>query len=180
MAWEDELFAVLDDLEQQAGALYDAERAPEVADRARAEYRSVTLAGRLMASLGHDVVLEVAGAGPVAGRLARVTPTWCLLTAAGQDRVVLLGAVRAVEGLSERAVPEVAWSPLARLGLASALRRLAEAGERCVVVTRGATSYDGRLGRVGADFVEIETGAARRVLLLAFDAIAVVQSRAEA
>ena len=30
-------------------------------------------------------------------------------------------------------MPEVAWSPVARLGLGSALRRLAEAGERCVL-----------------------------------------------
>ena len=28
MAWEDELFALLDDLERQAEALYDAERGP--------------------------------------------------------------------------------------------------------------------------------------------------------
>lgn len=179
MAWEDELFAVLDELEQQAGALYDAERAPELADRARAEYRSVALAARLMASLDREVALEVAGAGPVAGRLARVGPTWCLVSAAGQDRLVVLDAVEAAQGLSERAVPEVAWSPVARLGLASALRRLAEAGERCVVVTRSAATYDGRLRRVGADFVEIEAGAAGRVLLLAFSALAVVRSRAE-
>ena len=33
MAWEEELFGFLDDLEQQAEALYDAERAPELADR---------------------------------------------------------------------------------------------------------------------------------------------------
>ena len=31
MGWEDELFAYLDDLEQQAAALYDAERQPELA-----------------------------------------------------------------------------------------------------------------------------------------------------
>ncbi|MQW75653.1 hypothetical protein GHK92_07200 [Nocardioides sp. dk4132] len=179
MAWEDELFAMLEDLEQQAGALYDAERAPELADRARAEYRSVTLAGRLMASLDHEVVLEVAGAGVVTGRLARVGPTWCLVSAPGQDRLVVLDAVEAAEGLSERAVPEVAWSPVARLGLASALRRLAEAGECCVLVTRGAATYDGRLRRVGADFVEVETGAAGRVRLLAFSGLAVVRARAE-
>ena len=50
MAWEEELFAYLDDLEGQAGALYAAERAPELADRSRAEYQSVTLATRLMAA----------------------------------------------------------------------------------------------------------------------------------
>ena len=42
MAWEEELFALLDDLEQQAEALYDAERDAELADRSRAEYQQVT------------------------------------------------------------------------------------------------------------------------------------------
>ena len=50
MGWEEELFGYLDDLEGQAAALYDAERAPELADRSRAEYQQVTLASRLMAS----------------------------------------------------------------------------------------------------------------------------------
>ena len=35
MAWEEQLFALLDDLEQQAEALYDAEREAELADRSR-------------------------------------------------------------------------------------------------------------------------------------------------
>ena len=52
MAWEEELFAVLDDLEQQAEALYDAEREVDLADRSRAEYQQVTLASRLMATVG--------------------------------------------------------------------------------------------------------------------------------
>ena len=34
MSWEEELFALLDDLEEQAEALYDAERDAELADRA--------------------------------------------------------------------------------------------------------------------------------------------------
>lgn len=177
MPWEDDLFALLDDLEQQADALYDADRAPELSDRSRAEYQQVTLASRLAASVGREVGLEVAGVGALTGRLERVASEWCLLRAADQDWVVALDALRSVGGASERAVPEVAWSPLARLGRASVLRRLAEAGERCVLHDRAGGRVDGVPRRVGADFVEVATGEGGRLVLVAFATLAAVQSR---
>ena len=70
----------------------------------------------------------------------------------------------------------VAWSPLARLGLGSALRRLADAGERCVLHLLDGTSHDAVLRRIGADFVEVTVGEGRTVLV-ALDALAAVQSR---
>ena len=137
MGWEEDLFALFDDLEQQAEALFDGERAPELADRSRAEYQQVTLASRLMASVADDVTLDVRGVGPVAGRLDRVATGWCLVgTVPGQDWVVALARSPRVRGASERSVPEVAWSPLTRLALGSALRRLADSGERCVLHLR--------------------------------------------
>ena len=39
MTWEEELFGFLDDLEQQADALFEADRDLEVADRSRTEYQ---------------------------------------------------------------------------------------------------------------------------------------------
>jgi hypothetical protein len=177
MSWEEELFAYLDDLEGQAGALYAAERAPELADRSRAEYQSVTLATRLMAAVDHDVTLELTGVGAVSGRLARVATGWCLLRGAGQDWVVRLGAVAAVQGGSDRAVPELAWPPVARLGLGAALRRLADAAEPCTLHLTDGRSHDGTLVRVGADFVELATGEAGRLVLVATDHVAAVQSR---
>src|SRR5205085_1551605 len=77
--WDEQLFAFLDDLEQQAQALYDADRESELADRARSEYAAVSLVSRLMASLDRAVVLDVRGVGPVAGRLRRTGPDWCLV-----------------------------------------------------------------------------------------------------
>lgn len=176
MTWEEELFAVLDDLEQQAEALYDAERDIELADRSRAEYQQVTLASRLMASLGAPVRLEVTGVGVVSGTLDRVGSGWCLVTGHAQDWVVRLDAVAAVHGASERSLPEVAWSPIARLGLGSALRRVADAGERCVLHLLDGASRDALLRRIGADFVEAVEGEGRTVLV-AFGALAAVQSR---
>ena len=114
------LFAFLDDLEQQAQALYEADRASELADRSRSEYAAVTLVSRLMASLDEDVTVDLLGVGPVAGRLRRVGPDWCLVHGAAQDWVVRLAAVKGVEGASARSVPEVAWSPVSRLALGSA------------------------------------------------------------
>lgn len=176
MAWEEELFAVLDDLEQRAEALYAAERDVELADRSRTAYREVTLASRLMASVGAALRLRVAGLGDVAGVLERVGAGWCLLSDGAQDWMLCLPAVTAVQGAAERSVPEVAWSPLARLGLGSALRRLAEAGERCVLHLVDGTSYDGVPRRIGADFVEMAVGEGRTVLV-AFTALAAVQRR---
>jgi hypothetical protein len=93
MGWEEELFALFDDLEGQATALYDAERAPELADRSRSEYRQVTLASRLMASLDLELTLELVGVGAVTGRLERVSSGWCLVRGHGQDWVIPLGSV---------------------------------------------------------------------------------------
>jgi len=176
MSWEDDLFALFDDLEGHAEALYDAEREPELADRSRAEYRRVSLASRLMASVEGDVTLDVLGVGPVAGRLERVADGWCLVSGAAQGWIVVLAAVGVVHGAADRSVPEMAWSPVARLGLGSALRRLSDSGQRCVAHLRDGSTRDGVLRRVGADFVELATGG-DRILLVGFDALAAVQSR---
>jgi hypothetical protein len=176
VSWEEDLFAALDDLEQRAEALFEAERAAELADRSRAEYGAVTLVSRLMASVGDDVALGVTGVGRVLGVLQRLGTGWALVRGVGGDWVVHLDAVASVGGASRRSVPEVAWSPLTRLGLGSALRRLADAGERCLVHLRDGTRHEGRLLRVGADFAEVEV-ASGRVELVAFGAVAAVQSR---
>ena len=175
MGWEDDLFALFDDLEGRAEALYDAEREPELADRSHAEYRQVSLASRLMASVDTDLTLDVLGAGPVTGRLQRVGEGWCLVAGDAHEWVVLLAAVGAVQGASERSVPEVAWSPLARLGVGAALRRLAESGERCVLRLRDGSAREGVVRRVGGDFVELRA-AGDRPVLVAFDALAAAQS----
>lgn len=178
MGWEDELFALFDDLEDQASALYAADRTAEVADRSRAEYQQVTLASRLMASVGTTLTLGLRGVGPVAGTLERVADGWVLLSAGEHDWVVNLDAVGTVEGASVRALPEVAWSPLTRLGLASALRRIAGAGEECIVHLVDGSRHDGVLRRVGADFCEVVEGESRRTVLVAFSALAAARSRA--
>ena len=176
MDWDEQLFALFDDLEGQATALYGAEREAELADRSRSEYAAVTLASRLMASVGLPVTLDLAGATRAEGELRRVGGGWLLLSGGHAEWVVPMDAVTGVAGASERSVPEVAWSPLARLGLGSALRRLADAGEDVVLHGRDGGLWRVRLHRVGQDFVEVDQadGAGRR--LVPFVAVAAVRS----
>ena len=164
--WDEKLFAVFDDLEQQADALFDAERDLELADRARAEYAEVLLAGRRMAAVGRDVAIDVVAGGRVEGRLTRVAAEWLMLTVGTAEWVVPLTAVTAAQVPTDRSVPEVAWSAVARrLGLRSALRRLADSGESCVVHTREGAQVQGRIDRVGQDFFELRTSAATTQLV---------------
>ena len=176
MSWEHELFALFDDLEGEASALWEADREAELADRARSEYASVTLAGRLMASRGSDVALDLPHVGRVEGRLDRVGPGWCLLSGRGQDWIVPLGSVVGVHGASGRSVPEVAWSPVDKLGLGAALRRLADAEARCLLHLADGTSHEAYVIRVGADFAECRGGSGE-VLLVPHAGLVAVQSR---
>ena len=177
MTWENELFGLLDDLESQASAAFALEREAELADRRRAEYQHVTLAGRLMASLDRPVTVQVAGVGSLEGVLERVATGWLLLRRRDQDWVVREGAVTAVRGVSERAVPVVAWPVVARLGIGAALRRLADAAERCVLHSTDGTRHDGVVQRVGADFAEVAVGEPVQLVLVPFETLAAVQSR---
>jgi hypothetical protein len=176
MAWDAELFALFDDLERRAELQFTAERAAELADRSRAEYAVVTWASRLMASTGAQVTLAVHGVGPVAGSLERVSDGWCLVRSPARDWIVCWAAIGAVEGAAGRSVPELAWSPLARLGLRSALRGLADAGQDCVLHLVDGARYDATVGRVGHDFFEAKVGEGRE-LLVRFAALAAVSSR---
>jgi hypothetical protein len=153
------LVALFDDLDQQAEGLALAERDVEVAELGRAEYAAVDLAARVHASVGSRVRLAVGGLGTVEARLCAAGSDWCLLSTAapgvGREWLVRLAAVTTAEGLSERAVPEAARPVTSRLGLGSALRRVAESREPVQIVRLDGAVTRGRLRRVGADFVEV-------------------------
>jgi hypothetical protein len=173
--WDERLFAYLDDLEQEAEARFGSEPASQLGDRARAEYAAVTLAGRLLASVDREIVLEVRGVGAVTGRLQRVGPDWCLVESGSRAWVVRLEHVLTVEGASGRSVPEVARSPVARLGIGSVLRGVADSGEQCLICTADGSSYEVAVRRMGRDFVEVVTGQ-DRVLLLPLGGVAAVRT----
>jgi hypothetical protein len=177
MSWDEQLFALFDDLEQQAEGAFGIERDLEVAERAQAEYAVVTLASRLMASLEHEVVLEVTGVGAVSGTLRRVGDGWCLVEAPSGEWLVRHAGILAARGLSVRSVPEEAWPASGRLGFGSALRRVAAAGEACRVCLADGSAHDVLVHRIGADFVEARAGDARAAVVFATAAIAAVQQR---
>ncbi|WP_447646347.1 hypothetical protein [Nocardioides zeae] len=185
MTSDERLFALFDELEQEATAAYDRERSLEVGDRSRAEYRAVTLASRVVASLDTELSFDVEGVGTVRGVVGRAGDGWCLVRASQADWVVALPAVAAVRGASERSRPEVTWSPLQRLGLGAALRRLADAETECVLHQRTGARHECVVRRVGADFVEVAVrggrgGREHRTVLVATAAIAAVRSGASA
>lgn len=178
MTWEEDLFAFFDDLESQAQVAFDRERQAELADRERAEYATIKLAGRLMASVERDVSLGVLGVGTLLGRIERVANGWLLLARDRHRWIIRFDALTSIGGASDRSVPDIAWPTVARLGLGSALRRVADAGERAVLHCVDGSRHGGWLRRVGSDFVEVAAGGdPPRLLLIPYDGLAAIQSR---
>lgn len=169
---------LLEDLEQQAEALDRSERDAEVDDRVRAEYRTVTLAERLHATVGSRVRLDVHGIGRLSGLLRRSAAEWSLLEDdAGQEWLVPHRAVAGVDGAAGGAVAQDAWSVLARLGWGAALRGVAEDDRPCQLHLGDGTRVRARLVRVGADFLEHlpDDAPAGSGVLVPFSALAAVQ-----
>ncbi|CAN5150078.1 hypothetical protein BH09ACT11_BH09ACT11_03630 [soil metagenome] len=155
---DDDLAAVLDDLEAQAEANFAAERAAELSDRSRSEYRTVTFAGRLAASVGREVSLRLTGFGRLSGRLVASGADWCEIRYAGLRWVVHLAAIVEVAGCSGRSLPEQAWPVTAKVGFGGRLRGLVGDAALGLQLSDG-TRIESRVQRVGADFVELGGGA---------------------
>lgn len=163
MSWEQRLLDLFEDLEQQAEGAALAARDAEVAELARAEYSEIELDARWHASVGRQVELSGAHGLVVRGRLARVGSGWCLVvqgsvderTDADPEWVVALSTVVAVRGLSPQAQPASLRPVMSRLGLGSALRGVAEDGAPVTLVRSDGVRRQGRVGRVGRDFLEL-------------------------
>lgn len=152
------MFAVFDDLEQQATGLHLVERDAEVADLTVAEYSRVSLGARLHASLGDELRLRLVGGHLVSGRLARVGEDWLLLVDRSSEWIVRHDGILTLTGLSVRAHSEETWSVMDRLPLRAVLRRLSSASEPCLVHFVDDQRVEGRIGRVGLDFFELRVG----------------------
>jgi len=188
MRWDERLLGVFEDLEQQAEGLALDERDATVAELAPAEYARVDLVARLHASYGLPLVLDIAGHGRLAGTLLRAGSDWLLLEEGrgGPESLVRTATVAVAHGASAAARGEEARPVAARLGLASALRGLADERGTVRISLCDGRHLRGRPVRVGRDFLELaeDTGgfvaeltAGREALapvLVAFDALAVV------
>ena len=175
MSWEQRLLDLFEDLEQQAEGASLVARDAEVAELARSEYTEVGLADRWHASAGRDVEVTVAGGLVVRGRVARVGAGWCLVVQdAGEEWLVALGGLVAVRGLSPQARPAALRPVTARLGLASAVRGVAEDLEPVTVVRSDGELRRGRIGRVGRDFLELIADAGQ-LEVVPFSAVSAVR-----
>jgi hypothetical protein len=174
MRWEERLLDLFDDLEQQAAGLALSERDALVTEQSRAEYAGVDLVGRLHASVGSRLHVDVTGLGTLDGSLTRVGQGWCLLDVSGQGWLVALPAVVSVRGLAGGGVAPEARPVAARLGLGSALRGLAEGRGEVVLHRLDGQTLRGLLARVGLDFVEV--GTRERVDVVPFGAVAAVRA----
>lgn len=179
MGWEESMFAVFDDLEQQAAGLHLSERDAEVADLTLTEYSRVSLGSRLHASLDRELRVRLVGGHLVAGRLARVGEDWLLLVDRSSEWIVRHGGIATLAGLSARADSEETWSVLDRLSLRAVLRRLSAATEPCLVHFVDDHQAGGRVGRVGRDFFELLVGEGqdRSVQVVPVGSVSALQGR---
>jgi len=181
VSWAGRLVDLFEDLEQQAAGLALQARDAEVAELGRAQYAEVDLLGRLHATLGRSVSLELRGAGRVAGRLVRVGRGWALVAPeapSGQEWLINLEALLEARGLSARATVEAARGVATKVSIGSAVRHLAEDRDPVLVVLMDGSTRRGRLARVGADFMELGRDGAtqpQEVGVLPFTAIAVMR-----
>jgi len=179
MRWSDllgDVGGVLADLEQQAEGLALSQRDAEVAELGRAELAQVDLLGRLHASTGRRVRIDVPGCQVPEGSLQRVGRDWLLLEVGGQQWVVRLAVIRGLRGLAGHGVPEDARPVTGRLPLASPLRWLAEERLEAVVHRTDGSVCRGVLGWVGVDFADLRSGAGAVETIL-FATVAAVRTR---
>jgi hypothetical protein len=162
VSWERRLVDLFEDLEQQAEGAALTARDAEVAELARAEYAEVDLASRFHASVGNQVEVTAAHGLVLRGRIARVGGGWCLLVRGPADGggvveewLVVLTALLSARGVSSHARPESLRPLHARLGLGSVLRSLAETQDPVLLVRTDGERRQGRVGRVGKDFLEL-------------------------
>jgi len=143
------------DLESQGASLDGREQLGEVAERTRIETGRLCLVDRLRPAQGQVVDLRCAGVGVLTGRLEWLGADCLLLSGPSTaEWLVPVAAVLAVTGMSR-------WSDAAagqvdrRLGLRSALRRLARDRVGVGIVLIDGGSITGTVDRVGLDFLEV-------------------------
>lgn len=175
MTWEQHLWDLFEDLEQQAEGAALVARDAEVAELARMEYSEVDLAGRCHASVGRVVELAIRSRLVVRGRVARTGDGWLLVVAGDTTEwLVASNHVVGVRGLSEQAHPDAVRPVTARLGLGAVLRRLAEERAELVLLRSDQEQRRGRLRRVGKDFLELVSDDT--VEVVPFGAVVAVRS----
>ena len=148
MDWD----ALLADLESRFEAERRADIAARAADLAEAEVAVVRMTDRLRGAVGRAIRLRTRGGTPVDGVLARAEDGFVLIDeGAGLQALVPAGSLAFLSPL-----PGPAPEPdrHRRPTLQAAARELARTGARVRAVTP-AGDVIGRIGRVGADYLDV-------------------------
>jgi hypothetical protein len=154
------------DLTSQADGWERAELEGEAAERELIESATVTWMDRLRGSTGRPVACSTRGGDVWRGQVFAHGADFVVLASvepAGPSHVVLrAAAVRAVEGLSARAVPADALGPVAaRRTFGSLLRRMAVRRLEVAVHLDDARVHPGEVARVGRDYADVIDEAGR-------------------
>lgn len=166
MRWE-RLFR---ELEAQAGDLEVQERDLMVEELRDGEWAETPW----RALLGGAVVLEVLGAGRVAGECVLANERVVQLRAERVEHVISSPAITCIISAQRRAVAPSAVS--ASLGWGHVLRALRSTGESVRVQTVGGDTFDGVVDVVGADFVRLRQESGRDPMVT-FAGLAAVSGR---
>jgi hypothetical protein len=170
------------DLAGQADAWEVQQRADEIAERMRHEIGRLRMMDRLRPALGSPLLIRAEGQLSVRGLLSRVVADGLVIEERdGRECVVLAARVIRIAGLGRLAEPpDSAPDVDGRLGVRQLLRAVARDRSAVQLHLTDASTADGTLDRVGADFVELAShapgearrrGAVRAVELLPLDAI---------
>ena len=151
MRWE----ALFADLEAQLAAVREQVLESEVSERLRTDFAALELAGRLHSQTGRLLKIDLGLPGAVEGVLSHVGRGWVVLEDRGRSSVIVLDHALSISGMDRFSDIE---APVARLGLASALRALSRNRAHVRVHPAGvppASALAGTVDRVGKDFFEL-------------------------
>ena len=181
MRW-DALFA---DMEAQLASARQLVRDAEAAEQLRTDFAALELAGRLHSQTGRQLKVDLGLPGTFAGVLSHVGRGWVVLEGDRNSAVIALDHVVFIAGMDRFSTVD---APVARLGLASAVRGLSRDRAAVRVYPAGqppAAALDGSVDRVGRDFFELSLtlrgeprrqGNVRGVYTLALKAVAAICS----
>ena len=148
MDWD----ALLADLESRFEAERRADIAARAADLAEAEVAAVRMTDRLRGAVGREIRLRTRGGTPVDGVLARAEDGFVLIDEG--DGLQALVPAGSLAFLSPLPGPAPEPDRHRRPTLQAAARELARTGARVRAVTP-AGDVIGRIGRVGADYLDV-------------------------
>ncbi len=169
MRW-DRLFA---DLEAEAADLAAQDRDAEIAELTRAALSEVRWLERVRGATGSPATLVLSADTRVTGAVRYAGPDWVLVEAGSDDVLVPADAVIGIEGVGSAAPPSADRVPLT---WAAAWRSLSRDRASVLVRRTDGRPVRGTVGKVGADFVELERDDDSRLGQMVLVPFAAVQS----